>query len=134
MLPIVQWLAVAVSLNAVASLYVKYSNTLAHLGLLNNWVPTAYARTLLYAITCLGISFICFTLAARTLPISLVYSVHVGMSLLILTLITWYFMGETLETIQYFGILLLILAVALITAPDIRTGPNTLSETSETTQ
>ena len=127
------WLVVAFSLNAVASLYVKHSNTLSHLGILNGWMPTAYTRTLCYAVACLGISFVCFTLAARVLPISLVYSVHVAMRLLLLTTITWYFMGETLESIQYLGIALLVLAVAFITLPDIRTHGSTPVSTDTTT-
>lgn len=109
------WLFLAFSLNSVASLFVRHSNDFTHLGLLDTWLPTVYARTLAYAIACLGLSFIFFTLAARTLPISVVYSVHVGMSLLILTFTAWYLLGETLTTTQYIGIGTLIVGVLLVT-------------------
>lgn len=114
------WLCIAFCLNVAANLFVKQSNSLAHLGLLNGLIPTAYGRTLCYAIACLGVSFVFYTLAARSLPISLVYSVHVGMSLLIITTIAWYFMGETLSTVQYIGILFLFIAVTCIISPTIR--------------
>jgi multidrug transporter EmrE-like cation transporter len=108
------WLVLAFSLNATAGLLVKHSNAFAHLGLFNAWVPTAYVRTILYSIFCLALSFVFFNLAARTLPISIVYSVHVGMSLLILTFFAWFLLDEKLTLLQYVGIAILILAIVLI--------------------
>jgi multidrug transporter EmrE-like cation transporter len=108
------WLVLAFLLNATAGLLVKHSNDFAHLGLFDAWLPTAYVRTILYSICCLALSFVFFNLAARTLPISIVYSVHVGMSLLILTFFAWFLLGEKLTTTQYVGIAILILAIVLI--------------------
>jgi len=108
------WLILAFSLNAVAGLLVKHSNVYAELGLLDNWLPTAYARTIAYSIGFLALSFVFFNLAARELPISVVYSVHVGMSLLILTFFAWYLLGEKLTALQYVGIAVLILGIVLI--------------------
>ncbi len=112
------WLVLAFSLNAVAALLVKHSNVYANLGLLNDWLPTAYARTILYSIFCLALSFVFFNLAARALPISIVYSVHVGMSLLIMTFFAWLLLGEKLSPLQYVGIAILIVGMVLINVAD----------------
>jgi multidrug transporter EmrE-like cation transporter len=108
------WLVLAFSLNAVAALLVKHSNVFAELGLFNNLMPTAYARTIAYSICCLALSFVFFNLAARALPISIVYSVHVGMSLLIMTFFAWFLLDERLTPLQYIGIVILILGIVLI--------------------
>jgi multidrug transporter EmrE-like cation transporter len=108
------WLVMAFSLNAMAALLVKHSNVYAQLGLFDTWMPTAYARTIAYSICCLALSFVFFNLAARALPISIVYSVHVGMSLLIMTFFAWYLLDEKLTALQYVGILILILGIVLI--------------------
>ncbi len=113
------WLILAFLLNATAGLLVKHSNSFAQLGLFDTWTPTAYARTIAYSICCLALSFVFFNLAARALPISIVYSVHVGMSLLILTFFAWYLLGETLSILQYIGIAILIFSIVLITIGDI---------------
>lgn len=120
------WLVFAFSLNAVAALLVKHSNVFSHLGLFDTWVPTAYARTIAYSICCLALSFVFFNLAARTLPISIVYSVHVGMSLLIMTFFAWYLLGEKLTALQYVGIVILILGIVLINV----SGDNNLKNTT----
>ncbi len=108
------WLVLAFSLNAIAALLVKHSNTYASLGLFDSWLPTAYARTIAYSICCLALSFVFFNLAARALPISIVYSVHVGMSLLIMTFFAWHLLGERLSSLQYIGIAILITGMILV--------------------
>jgi multidrug transporter EmrE-like cation transporter len=124
------WLVLAFSLNAVAGLLVKHSNVYAQLGLFNEWMPTAYARTITYSICCLALSFVFFNLAARTLPISIVYSVHVGMSLLILTFFAWFLLDEKLSPLQYVGIAILILAIVLINV----SGDTSINTTDEVTK
>ncbi len=124
------WLIMAFSLNAVAALLVKHSNVYVQLGLFDAWVPTVYARTIAYSIFCLALSFVFFNLAARALPISIVYSVHVGMSLLIMTFFAWHLLDEKLTTLQYVGIVILILGIVLINIA----GDTTLNTTTEITK
>lgn len=127
------WLVLAFSINAVAALLVKHSNSYADLGLFNDWTPTAYARTIAYSICCLALSFVFFNLAARALPISIVYSVHVGMSLLIMTFFAWFLLDEKLTPLQYVGIAILILGMILINVADSITKPS-LDTTNELTK
>ena len=127
------WLVLAFSLNAVAALLVKHSNAYANLGLFSDWIPTAYARTIAYSICCLALSFVFFNLAARALPISIVYSVHVGMSLLIMTFFAWFLLDERLTPLQYVGIAILIIGMVLINVADTVNKPS-LDPKSELTK
>lgn len=125
------WLLLAFSLNAMANLFVKHSNSFSHLGFFDTWLPTAYTRTIAYAIICLALSFIFFTLAARALPISVVYSIHVSMSLVLVTFFAWFLLGERLTPLQYLGIFILMVGMTLIMTNEAKQDLNKAVEKTE---
>jgi multidrug transporter EmrE-like cation transporter len=66
------------------------------------------------ALACLGSAFIFYVRSLARLPLAVAYPVMVGVSLIVIALANYYWLGTTLERTQVLGILVLFLGVVLV--------------------
>jgi len=66
------------------------------------------------AVLCFGMNLIFYSRSLKGLPLSLAYPVLVGGSLLLVTLVSWYFGEEVVDARRIAGIGLLILGLLLL--------------------
>ena len=66
------------------------------------------------ALACLGSAFLFYVRSLARLPLAVAYPVMVGVSLIVIALANYYWLGTTLERTQVLGILVLFLGVVLV--------------------
>lgn len=66
------------------------------------------------ALACLGSAFLFYVRSLARLPLAVAYPVMVGLSLIIIAVANYYWLGTTLERTQLLGILVLFAGVVLI--------------------
>lgn len=114
-------LILALALNAAANLMMKFGmkrmSSGAALGadggggligsLLSNWV-------LLLGLFCFATNVIFYTYALKEIRISLAYPIMVGCGFVIIALVAWRYLGESLSLLQWTGIGLIMAGVVLV--------------------
>ncbi|MGZ9187738.1 MAG: DMT family transporter [Candidatus Binatia bacterium] len=68
------------------------------------------------ALACLGSAFLFYVRSLARLPLAVAYSVMVGVSLIIVAVANYYWLGTTLERTQLLGIIVLFVGVVLISS------------------
>lgn len=61
-----------------------------------------------------GLSFFLMALTLKTLPIGLVYAIWAGAGIALITLVGWWFYGQTLDAPAILGIMLIVAGVITI--------------------
>ena len=114
-------LALALTLNATANLMMKFGVkrfgasgvTLEHgpgaVGgaLLTNWV-------LMVGLFCFAVNVAFYTYALSGIKISVAYPIMVSGGFVIIALIAWKYLGETLSTAQWAGVAMILVGVYLV--------------------
>lgn len=107
-------LALAVTFNSLANLSIKY----AAMGSVSRGEASPLHQFFSIPFVLGGILFagslICFSIAVRSLPLSIAYPILVGMSTLTLAVCAVPIFGEHLSPMNYAGIVLSIAAVGLM--------------------
>lgn len=68
------------------------------------------------ALACLGSAFLFYVRSLARLPLAVAYPVMVGVSLIIVAVANYYWLGTTLERTQLLGIIVLFVGVVLISS------------------
>ena len=103
------FLLIAVVFNSLANIFIKLASYKA---LAIAIYTNAYFMLGLGLFT---LSLIFYTLALRGLNVAVAYPVLIGLSLLVITSIAFFFLGEGIKIEQVTGMLLITLGVMLIT-------------------
>lgn len=114
------FLAAALLLNAFANVLIKYS--------MSRGVPplvpvqgTALAAaapflswSYLLGLACFGLNLLCYSLALRSLKISLAYPLMVSLGYLVILAFGWFIFAERLTAMQYVGVGLVLAGLWLV--------------------
>lgn len=67
-------------------------------------------------IVCYEIAFILLSLTLKKIPVGIVYAVWSGVGVALITLVAWYFLGQTLDPAALAGLALIVGGVVVINA------------------
>jgi len=67
-------------------------------------------------IACYETAFILLSLSLKTIPVGIVYAVWSGVGVALITLVAWYFLGQTLNPAGLAGVGLIVTGVVVINA------------------
>jgi multidrug transporter EmrE-like cation transporter len=114
--PAYGFLALALTLNALANVLIKYSMSRnvppilpAH-GILASFLSWPY----LLGLFCFAANLACYSMALRSLKISLAYPLMVSLGYLVILLFGWFLFGERLTPLQYAGIGIILVGVWMV--------------------
>ena len=116
-MPAYGFLVAALILNALANILIKYSMSHAVQPLLRLQgtvlAPVApfTSWTYILAIVCFASNLACYSLALRSLKLSLAYPLMVGLGYLVILAVQYFLFGERLSALQYAGIALILVGV-----------------------
>lgn len=117
-MPAYLFLAAALTLNALANVLIKYSMgerarpLFAVQGTALAAVAPYLTWSFLAGVFCFALNLLCYSLALRTLKLSVAYPLMVSLGYLAILVLQWMFqMGERLTLYQYFGVGLIIVGV-----------------------
>lgn len=116
-MPAFAYLAAALVLNALANVLIKYSmsHRVSSLVPLSGGLAASVAPFLswsyLLGIACFAANLVCYSLALRSLKLSLAYPLMVGLGYLVILFVQLAAFGEKLLPIQYVGIALILTGV-----------------------
>lgn len=111
------FLAAALTLNALANVLIKYSmsRSVRPLIAVGNTALAPIAPYLswsfLLGVLCFAMNLVCYSLALRSLKLSLAYPLMVSLGYLVIIVFGWFLFGERLTIWQYFGIGLILLGL-----------------------
>jgi len=114
--PAYVFLGLALTLNAFANVLIKYSMSrhpqpiLPVHGALASFLTWPY----LIGLFCFAANLGCYSMALRTLKISMAYPLMVSLGYLVILLFGWFLFGERLTAVQYVGIGVILLGVWLV--------------------
>ncbi len=111
------FLGLALTFNALANVLIKYSmsrsirplipvggTTVAFLAPYLSW-------SFLTGVLCFGMNLACYSLALRSLKLSLAYPLMVSLGYIIILCFGWFLFGERLTPLQYVGIGLILVGL-----------------------
>jgi multidrug transporter EmrE-like cation transporter len=110
----------ALTLNALANILIKYSMSRSPQPFLavrsTIWAPLAPFLTwsFLIGVLCFAANLACYSLALRSLKLSLAYPLMVSLGYLLIVVVSWFLFGERLSAIQYAGIGLILVGLWLV--------------------
>ena len=115
-MPAYGFLALALTLNALANVLIKYSMTRPVRPLLPVDGPTAsfLSWPYLLGILCFAANLACYSMALKTLKLSLAYPLMVSLGYLVILLFGWFLFGERLTPLQYAGIGIILAGIWLV--------------------
>jgi multidrug transporter EmrE-like cation transporter len=107
------FLGAALTLNALANVLIKYSMSRGVRPLVPIHGPAApfLSWSYLLALFCFAANLGCYSIALKTLKISLAYPLMVSLGYLVILAFGWFLFGERLSAIQYVGIGLILAGV-----------------------
>ena len=114
------FLTAALLLNACANVLIKYSmsRAVAPLVPVHGTALAAAAPFLswsyLLALVCFGANLVCYSLALRSLKLSLAYPLMVSLGYLVILAFGWFLFAERLTIVQYVGIGLVLAGFWLV--------------------
>jgi multidrug transporter EmrE-like cation transporter len=114
--PAYLFLGLALTLNALANVLIKYSMSrnvqpiLPVHGMLAPFLSWSY----LLGLFCFAANLACYSMALKTLKISLAYPLMVSLGYLVILIFGWFLFGERLTPIQYAGIGIILVGVWLV--------------------
>ncbi|MDM7913776.1 MAG: SMR family transporter [Candidatus Eisenbacteria bacterium] len=114
------FLGAALLLNAFANVLIKYSMTRGVRPLVSLQGTTLaplsgfLTPTYLLAILCFAANLACYSIALKSLKISLAYPLMVSLGYLVILAFGWTLFGERLGAVQYVGIGLILLGLWLV--------------------
>ena len=97
-------LSVAIIAEVIATTTLKFTEGFTHL-----W-PSVIV------VTCYEIAFLLLAVSVKRIPVGIVYAVWSGLGVALVTLVGWFWMGQTLSFAGITGILLIIGGVVVINA------------------
>ncbi len=65
-------------------------------------------------VVCYGTSFFFLSLVLRTLPVGIAYAIWAGFGIILITIIGWLFLHQTLDLAAYVGITLILAGVIVL--------------------
>ncbi|MEF8716964.1 MAG: multidrug efflux SMR transporter [Candidatus Accumulibacter necessarius] len=65
-------------------------------------------------VVCYEIAFILLSLTLKKIPVGVVYAIWSGVGMALITLVAWFFMGQTLDAAGLVGIALIVGGVVVI--------------------
>lgn len=112
------FLAIALVLNAVANLLIKYAARASvpavagapGAGLLRTYLSWPF----LLGLVCFGLNLLAYTQALKKLPISLAYPLMVSLGYLIILVVSWFLLGERMAPIRYAGAGLMLVGLWML--------------------
>ncbi len=115
-MPAYVFLGLALTLNALANVLIKYSMSrnvqpiLPVHGALAPFLSWSY----LLGLFCFAANLACYSMALKTLKISMAYPLMVSLGYLVILIFGWFLFGERLTPIQYAGIGIILVGVWLV--------------------
>jgi undecaprenyl phosphate-alpha-L-ara4N flippase subunit ArnF len=117
-MPAYLFLAAALTLNALANVLIKYSMEdrarplFAVQGTVLAPVASYLTWSFLAGIFCFAMNLLCYSLALRTLKLSIAYPLMVSLGYIAILIFQWMFqMGERLTLYQYVGVGLILVGI-----------------------
>ena len=114
------FLAAALTLNALANVLIKFSMSRS-VGPLFPVRGTALAPaaaflswSYLLGLVCFALNLVCYSLALRTLKISLAYPLMASLGYVVILAFGWFLFGEHLTPAQYVGVALVFVGLWLV--------------------
>lgn len=111
------FLTAALGLNALANILIKYSMS-RNVSPLFTVQGTSFAPAanflswqFLLGIVCFGMNLACYSIALKSLKLSLAYPMMVSLGYLLIVVVSWFLFGERLSPLQYFGICLILIGL-----------------------
>ena len=115
-MPAYAFLVLALTLNALANVLIKYSMSRPVHPILPVHGPLApfLSWPYLLGLFCFAANLGCYSMALRTLKISMAYPLMVSLGYLVILLFGWFLFGERLTAVQYVGIGVILVGVWLV--------------------
>jgi small multidrug resistance pump len=107
----------ALSFNAIANILIKYSmsRTIPPLFKVQGTALASAAPFLtwpfLLGVLCFATNLACYSIALKSLKLSLAYPLMVSLGYLLIVLVSWFLFGERLSPLQYLGIGLILVGL-----------------------
>lgn len=67
-------------------------------------------------VCCYEVAFILLALCVKRIPVGIVYAIWSGVGVALITLVAWWFMGQTLDAVGLAGVALIVGGVVVINA------------------
>lgn len=116
-MPAFLYLAAALLLNALANVLIKYSMSHAVAPLFRVQgtflapIASFLSWSYILGLVCFASNLICYSLALRSLKLSLAYPLMVSVGYLVILAIQWSLFGERLTLLQYAGVGLILAGI-----------------------
>ncbi len=110
------FLAAALTLNAVANVLIKYAMSRSAQPLIEVQGALRPFLTIpfLAGVVCFAANLACYSLALRTMKISLAYPLMVSLGYILILALSWFLFSERLTTVQYAGIGLIMVGLWMV--------------------
>lgn len=115
-MPAPLYLAAALTLNAVANVLIKYAMTREVRPIIpvDGALRAFLSLPFLAGLACFAANLACYSLALRTMKISLAYPIMVSLGYIVILALSWFLFSERLTTVQYAGIGLILVGIWMV--------------------
>jgi len=109
-------LVFAIIFNAVANIFIKMGMIrVGHMETAVSFIKKILAQPMFFAgIFSFGLALLLYSMVLTTLKLSIAYPIMVSMGLIIVVLVSYFFLKETIHPIQIVGFLLIIVGVWMV--------------------
>lgn len=110
------YLGAALTLNACANVLIKYSMSrgVRPLFPIGGAAAPFLSWSYLLALFCFAANLACYSMALKSLKISLAYPLMVSLGYLVILAFGWFLFGERLSVVQYVGVAVILAGVWLV--------------------